>query len=153
MIRPYFPPRAGDPPPLRTRVERQVRFEEVDPLGIVWHGRYPSYFEDGRVALGELFGIGYLDLYRQGVLAPIRKMHIDYHRPLKFPERFSIEAIFHWSEAMRLNNEFIIRNADGEVATTGYTVQMLLDGQEQVLLVPPPFIAEFRQRWRQGALG
>lgn len=152
MIRPYFPHRPGDPAPLRARVERQVRFEEVDPLGIVWHGRYPSYIEDGRVALGETFGIGYLEMYRQGVVAPIRKLHLDYHRPLRFPDRFSIEAIFHWSEAVRLNYEFIIRDAAGEIATTGYTVQMLLDREENVLLVPPPFFAEFRQRWRQGEL-
>jgi acyl-CoA thioester hydrolase len=151
-MKPYFPSRAGYPSPLHIRVERRVRFEEVDPLGIVWHGRYPSYFEDARVALGERFGIGYMDLYGQGIIAPIRKMHLDYHRPLSFGEEFSIEGILHWSEAVRLNHEFVIRNASGEVTTSGYTVQMLLDREENVLLVPPPFYAEFRNRWQQGAL-
>jgi len=152
MMKPYFRYLAGDPSPLRIRVERRVRFEEVDPLGIVWHGRYPSYFEDARVALGERFGIGYMDFYGQGIIAPIRKMHLDYHRPLRFGEEFSIEGILHWSEAVRLNHEFIIRNAAGEVTTSGYTVQMLLDRAENVLLVPPPFYAEFRRRWQQGEL-
>jgi len=152
MLKPYFPSRAGDPSSLGIRVERRVRFEEVDPLGIVWHGRYPSYFEDARVALGERFGIGYMDFYGQGIIAPIRKMHLDYHRPLRFGEAFSIEGILHWSEAVRLNHEFVIRNAAGEVTTSGYTVQMLLDREENVLLVPPPFYAEFRRRWQQGEL-
>ena len=26
----------------------RVRFNETDPLGIVWHGIYSTYFEDGR---------------------------------------------------------------------------------------------------------
>jgi acyl-CoA thioester hydrolase len=26
----------------------RVRFVETDPLGIVWHGNYIQYFEDGR---------------------------------------------------------------------------------------------------------
>lgn len=152
MLKPYFRYLAGAPSSLRIRVERRVRFEEVDPLGIVWHGRYPSYFEDARVALGERFGIGYMDFYGQGIIAPIRKMHLDYHRPLSFGEEFSIEGILHWSEAVRLNHEFVIRNAAGEVTTSGYTVQMLLDREENVLLVPPPFYAEFRRRWQRGEL-
>lgn len=152
MIRPYFPHREGDPAPLRTTVERVVRFEEVDPLGIVWHGRYPSYFEDARVALGDRFGIGYMDFYGEGIIAPIRKMHVDYHKPLRFQEPFTVEGILHWTEAVRLNHEFVIRNREGEIATTGYTVQMLLDREENVLLVPPPFYAAFRERWRGGEL-
>ena len=60
MRKPYFPSRKRDPSPLRVTVERRVRFEETDPLAIVWHGRYASYFEDARSAAGEKYGIGYL---------------------------------------------------------------------------------------------
>lgn len=28
----------------------RIRFNETDPLGIVWHGNYIVYFEDGREA-------------------------------------------------------------------------------------------------------
>jgi len=152
MTRPYFPVQQGAPPPLRVTVERQVRFEEVDPLNIVWHGRYPSYFEDARVAFGEKFGIGYLDCYERGILTPIKKMHLDYQRPLRFPERFTIEGILHWSEAARLNFEFIVRNRADEVTTSGYTVQMMLDRDQEIMLIPPPFVREFLQRWRKGEL-
>ena len=79
-----------------------VTLEEVDPLGIVWHGRYPSYFEDARVALGNRFGIGYMDFYEKGIVTPIKKMHVDYHLPLTFQQPFTIEGILHWTEAARL---------------------------------------------------
>ncbi len=152
MRKAYFPTRPGDPKPLQALVERVVRFEEVDPLGIVWHGRYPSYFEDARVALGDKYGVGYLDLCRQGVLAPVKKMHVDYHRPLQFNERFTIEGLLHWSEAARLNYEFIIRDGEGRLATTGYTVQMLMDDRDNVLLLHPPFMQQFLSRWQAGEL-
>lgn len=152
MNKPYFPVQLGQPAPLRGRVSRVVRFEEVDALGIVWHGRYASYFEDARLALSNSHGIGYMDFYRQGILAPIKKMHVDYHRPLIFEETFTIEALLHWSEAARLNFEFILRNAAGEVTTTGYTVQMLMDPGKNFLLVSPPFYREFCERWQAGAL-
>ena len=152
MNKPYFRQSPESPPALRETVQRVVRFEEVDPLGIVWHGRYPGYFEDARVALGERYGIGYLDFYEAGVLAPIRKMHLDYVQPLRFGQAFTIEGILHWSEAARLNYEFILRNEKGEVTTTGYTVQMLMNADHNVLLAPPDFYLEFLNRWREGRL-
>lgn len=152
MRKAYFRSQPEAPAPLRMTVERVVRFEEVDPLGIVWHGRYPSYFEDGRVLLGEQYGIGYMDFYHQGIVAPIKQLHVDYQKPLQFGERFSIEAILHWSDATRLNHEFILRNAAGEVTTSGYSVQLLMDREQNVLMLPPPFYADFRGRWQAGEL-
>lgn len=151
MMKPYFPLKKYDPPPLHITVKRRVRFEEADPLGIVWHGRYSSYFEDARGAMGEKYGIGYLDFYRNGVVAPIRILHIDYHLPLRFYEDFTIEGILHWSEAARINFEYIIRNSEGGISTTGYTVQVMLDKDDNLLLVPPPFYREFCERWKEGA--
>ncbi len=152
MRKPYFRIQEGVPQPLRCTVERVVRFEEVDALGIVWHGRYPSYFEDGRVLLGEKYGLGYMDFYHQGVVTPIKQMHIDYNLPLRFGDPFTIEAILHWTDATRLNHEFILRNAAGEITTTGYSVQLLMDQQQNVLVVAPPFFEDFRQRWQGGDL-
>ena len=152
MRRPYFPFRQEDPLPLRHTVERRVRFEEVDALGIVWHGRYPSYFEDARAALGERYGVGYMDFHKQGVVAPIKRLYVDYHRPLKFQETFTIEGILHWSDAARINTEFILRDSRGQVTTTGYTVQVMLDSKEDLLMVPPAFYVEFREQWKTGAL-
>lgn len=150
MIAPYFPVEEGAPAPLRVEAPRQVRFEEVDSLGIVWHGRYAGFFEDARVMLGDRYGIGYMDFHGNGVVTPIRKLHVDFLRPLRFREPFMIEGILHWTETARLNMEFILRNRAGEVTTTGYSVQMMLDNGGNILLVPPPFYREFLDRWQGG---
>ena len=152
MLKPYFPKCQDQPVPLKVGVKRTVRFEEVDALGIVWHGRYASYFEDARIALGQKYGIGYMDFYTHGVVAPIKKMHFDYHRPLRFQETMMIEGILHWSEAARMNFEFIIRNSNGELATTGFTVQMMLDSNENIRVIPPSFYVEFCNKWKSGEL-
>ena len=152
MIKPYFKPLEGQPAPLRIRIEQTVRFEEVDALGIVWHGRYASYFEDARVAFGQKYGIGYMDFHANGVVAPIKQMHFDYHRPLKFGDKMTIEAILHWSEAARMNFEFIIQADNGELSTTGYTVQMMLDLDENILVLLPPFYKKFLDNWKAGVL-
>jgi len=152
MNKPYFQSIDGHPEPLCVKVERRVRFEEVDALGIVWHGRYPGYFEEARERLGEEYGIGYMDLYSRGIIAPIKKMHIDYHHPLKFQEVFTIEGILHWSEAARINFEFIIRDDQKRSATTGYTVQVMLDRDQNLCMIHPPFFEKFRKKWKAGEL-
>jgi acyl-CoA thioester hydrolase len=152
LLKPYFRPLKDGPGPLRFKVERKVRFEEVDPLGIVWHGRYPGYFEDARSGLGEKYDISYLDFHKNGVIAPIKKMHIDYHRPLMYPDIFTIEGILHWSDAARLDYEYIIRDNKGELMTTGYTVQVMLDLDKNLYMVLPAFYNEFCKRWKAGEL-
>jgi len=149
--KPYFARGEEAPPPLTALVRRQVRFEEVDPMGIVWHGRYASYFEDARVALGSRYGIGYEDFFRHGVPAPIRRLQIDFLSPLRFREEFEVEAILHWSDAARLDFEFLIRGADGGAAATGCSVQLMLDPAGELLLLPPPFVSAMREQWRAGA--
>jgi len=150
VLRPYFPARPGEPPPLRGEISRVVRFEEVDAVGIVWHGRYASFLEDARVALGDRLGVGYLDYHAAGVVAPIKKLHIDYHLPLFLNERFTVEATMHWTEAARIDLSFVLRNGEGKVATTGYSVQMMLDAERNLLLAPPEFHRAFLERWRAG---
>ncbi len=152
MRKPYFPPVKGAPSPLRLTIRRRVRFEEVDSMGIVWHGCYPSYFEDARVALGHRYGISYSDFIREQVPVPVRQMQIDYLSPLRFEDDMDITAILHWSDAARINMEYEVHNAHGQLVCAGCTVQMMLDCSLNVLLTPPPFFTEFLQRWKRGEL-
>lgn len=144
----YFEQVPDGPPPLVVQSNRRVRFEEVDPLGIVWHGRYPSYIEDGRAAFGEKYGLTYTDMYRERFLAPIVQMHIDYLSPLAFPDEFTITASLYWTESVRLNFQYLITGGDGRMVATGYTVQLLTNLDREVLLVRPAFVEEFCTRWR-----
>jgi acyl-CoA thioester hydrolase len=148
----HFPAEPDAPPPLAAEIKRRVRFEEVDPLGIVWHGRYPSYFEDGRAAFGEKFGLGYQDMQRNGFMAPIVQIHIEYHSPLAFPDEFQIEAALHWTEAVRLNFSYRLTSLGGETIATGHTVQLIQNFERQLLLVRPEFLEAFWQRWRAGQM-
>jgi len=51
-----------------------------------------------------------------------------------------------------MNFEFIIRNSEKELATTGYTIQMMLDFEENILVVPPAYFVDFCKRWKAGEL-
>lgn len=147
---PFLNAETDGPAPLKIETVRKVRFEEVDALGIVWHGRYPSYIEDARMAFGEKYELAYLDMYRENFIAPVVQMHIDYHRPLFFGEEFKVTAFLHWTDAVRLNFEYKIVSKD-ELVTSAYTVQLLSDMAQEVLLVRPDFVERFCTKWKEGA--
>lgn len=146
----YFSDSSKDPDPLRAEVGRRVRFEEVDALGMVWHGRYPSYFEDGRIAFGDSYDLSYHTFRENDTVAPVVQMHVDYKHPLRFDQMFTIEARLHWSEAVRLNFSYHLLNSEKSTIATGYTVQLLTDIQGTVLLLPPDWLVDFRQKWKEG---
>ena len=64
------------PTTLTASVIIRVRFSETDPLGIVWHGNYIKYFEEGREAFGRKYGLSYLDVQREGYRYPYRKISL-----------------------------------------------------------------------------
>ena len=104
------------------------------------------------MALGDRYGIGYRDFMRNNVAAPIRRMNIDYHLPLTFQETCTIEGILHWCPAARLNTEFIIRNVQGQITTTGCSVQMFTQPDGELMVVYPDFMQKLLRDWQKGKL-
>lgn len=149
----YFKEIEGAPAPLTFEIKRAVRFDELDPLGIVWHGNYASFFEEARVALGKHYGIGYLDFSDNNVVIPLKKFHADYNIPLEFDKTYTVRAILHWNPAARLDYEYEIYNENGDLATSGYTVHMMLDKQGNILVVKPPFFESFCEKWQKSFNG
>ena len=145
----YFEEIPGSPAPLTVETYSTVRFEEVDSLGIVWHGRYSSYFEDGRKAFGDKYGLGYLDMYNNGIYAPVVQLHFDYHTPLTFPEEFKISTTLHYTEAVKLNISYALHNAQNEIVVTGYTVQIFTTHDLEILLVRNEFLENFWKKWQE----
>ena len=121
---------------LTEKTEVRVRFNEADPLGIVWHGHYIRYFEDGREAFGNKYGIGYLDFYNHGYIVPVVNIQCDYKRSLRYGERVIVETQYIPCEAAKLKFEYKLYNADnGQVVATGSSVQVFLDRENSLLQI------------------
>ena len=59
----------------------RVRFSEIDPIKMVWHGNYVKYMEDAREAFGRRYGLGYQLIFDSGYYAPVYDMHLRYMAP------------------------------------------------------------------------
>jgi acyl-CoA thioester hydrolase len=123
-----------------------IRFNEVDVLGIVWHGHYIKYFEDGREDFGRKYGLGYMDFYREGFLVPIVSIQCDYKRPLIYGDELNIRTVYEPSDAAKLIfHYFIYRNNEQELVAQGKSVQVFLSRADQQLqIINPPFFESWK---------
>lgn len=132
---------------LSDRTEALVRFSEVDAMGIVWHGNFVKYMEDGRESFGRRFGLGYFDLYDQGLMVPLVKMDIDYKLQLKCGERIIIETTWVNCAAAKIIFSYkIFRKENMAVLMTAGTTQVFLNKKGELELCHPGFYMEWKKK-------
>ena len=128
------------------RTEVIVRFNEADPLGIVWHGHYLRYFEDGREAFGMKYGISYLDFYKNGLAVPVVSAQCDYKKPLRYGNSVIVESIYEPTSAAKLKFSYnMYESVSNDLVAVGSTMQVFVDIQNFQLQLTVP---EFFQAWK-----
>jgi len=134
---------------LINELEIPVRFNEADPLGVVWHGHYLRYFEDGREAFGKDYAISYLDFYRNNIAVPVVSVQCDYKRPLHYGDTLLLKTIFQPVPAAKLLFRYEIYHADRkDLIATGNTTQVFVDAKSfELHLIVPEFFQQWRDKW------
>lgn len=132
---------------LTHHTEVTVRFNEADPLGIVWHGHYLRYFEDGREAFGRAHGISYLDCFHHGLAVPVVSVHCDYSHPLRYGDKVIVETTYVNTRAAKLNFDYRIFEATSRrPVATGNSIQVFVDAKTfELQLTNPPFIDAWKK--------
>lgn len=124
----------------------RVRFSEVDSLGIVWHGHYITYFEEGREAFGRQHGLAYLDVFANGYTTPIVKTTLEHKLPLRYGDVARIETTVVDTPAAKMIFRFTIYNDKNEVVCNGETVQVFIDKEGELMLTNPSFYEEWKRK-------
>jgi len=126
--------------------EISARFCEVDSMGIVWHGHYVKYFEDGRESFGKEFGLGYMDVYAKGFFIPIVNINVSYKRPVEYNDEVVIETRFIDTPAAKIVFEYKLFNKNSsKVYATGSSEQVFLTKDRTLHLTVPDFFVEWKQ--------
>lgn len=129
----------------------QVRFSEIDSMRRVWHGSYIRYFEDGRESFGRRYpGIGYADMQREGIYAPIYDIHVRYLAPLAINDVAVVHTRYVFNPGARLDYGYeVYRKSDGTLCAEGSTTQLFI-GTDGELLIDKP---DYYRQWQEKFLG
>lgn len=124
-----------------------VRFGEVDSMGIVWHGNYVKYIEDGRESFGKKYGISYLDIKANDVMAPVVNLNVDFKRQVAYGEELIVETEYQDSEAAKIIfNYRIYRKSNNELVATAQSTQVLIGLDREMLYYQPDFVIEWKKK-------
>ena len=131
-----------------SKTEVLVRFNEADPLGIVWHGHYIRYFEDGREDFGKRYGIGYLDFFKNGLVIPVVNVDCSFKKSLRYGDTVIVETSFIPCEAAKIKFSYRLFNKEtNDLVATGNSVQVFLEKEHSTLqLLNPPFFEAWKRK-------
>ncbi|MCK5857160.1 MAG: acyl-CoA thioesterase [Bacteroidales bacterium] len=126
--------------------ELNIRFSDTDAMGIVWHGNYIKYMEDGREAWGAEHGLSYLDIYKNKLFTPIVEAKLSHKRTLKFGDTAIIITRYINTPAAKLVYDYeIYRKSDMMLVLKGRTVQVFTDYQENLILNTPTCVVDWKR--------
>ncbi len=133
---------------LINRHTTRTRFSEVDAMGVVWHGNYVKYLEDGREAFGDEFDLGYFDVFEDGYMTPIVKIDIDYKHMIKYGEEVLIETEFIPTQAAKIIFHYkVYKVATNKLVLTAKSVQVFLNKNYELQVTVPEFYNKWKEKW------
>lgn len=127
----------------------KVRFSEIDSMRRVWHGSYVTYFEDGREAFGRQYpGIGYADMQRAGIYAPVYDIHARYLAPMGINDVAMVITRYNYHPGARLDFSYkIYREADRTLCVEGSTTQLFIDREGQLMVDLPDYYKHWQEKY------
>ncbi len=126
-----------------------VRFSEIDSMRRVWHGSYVTYMEDGRESFGRRYpGIGYADMQRAGIYAPIYDIHVRYYAPLAMNDVAEIHTRYCYKPGARLDYAYeIYRGSDHTLCAKCSSTQLFIDTDGQLMVDKPDYYTKWQEKF------
>jgi acyl-CoA thioester hydrolase len=125
--------------PHKTRLK--VRFCEVDPYEVAWHGHYISWFEVGRNDLAFRFGLDPMQLREVGLMAPVVDLSCKFKLPARYDQEVTIQTTMQRSETAKLIFYYTVMR-DTEILAEGSTTHVLTDLKGTMLYKVPSAVQQ-----------
>ena len=132
---------------LVTTLRVRVRFSEMDALRMVWHGNYVTYLEDARERWGEEHGLAYMEMYRNGFVAPLYDLHLQYRGTAAMGDELELKIIYCRATGAKLVFHYEITNTrTSQIILTAESIQLFTDLAGEFCPALPPFYEHWLQQ-------
>ncbi|MHB0959220.1 MAG: acyl-CoA thioesterase [Pirellulaceae bacterium] len=103
----------------------RVRYQDADPMGLLHHANYFTYFEVGRTELLRAAGGNYRLMEEQGMLAVVVKAECVYHRPARYDDLLTIRTIIKRITQAKIEHEYQVYRNHERLATAHVTMALV----------------------------
>ncbi len=122
----------------------RVRYQDADPMGLLHHAHYFTYFEIGRTELLRSAGGNYRRMEEQGTFAVVVKAECVYHRPARYDDVLTIRTLIKRITYAKIEHEYQVYR-DGERLATAHVTMALVDRDGVVQRVPEWLEQDFHE--------
>lgn len=105
----------------------EVRYQETDQMGVVYHANYLVWFEIGRTKFIEFLGFQYKEMEEHNVVSPVTNANIQFKKPIRYGDNVIVETWLEAYNGIRTVYGYHILNGEGEVAVSGTTEHVIVN--------------------------
>src|SRR5690349_6649815 len=85
----------------KVKVPIEVRYQETDQMGVVYHANYLVWFEIGRTKFIEHLGLSYVEMEKNNVVSPVLDAQISFKKPVRYGEKIYVETWIEQYDGLR----------------------------------------------------
>lgn len=119
----------------------QVRYDEVDKMGYVYHGNYARYYHISRTELLRKVGICDRGLESQNIILPVIEMNIRYIKPVFYDDLITIRTRLIEMPETRMKFRHEVINQHGEVINIANSTLVFVDSKTRKPMKTPEIIS------------
>ena len=124
-------------------INKIVLPQHSDHAGVMWHGTYFNWLEEGRLDALSKVGINYLDLTKKGFELPLIDASIKYIFPLYLGDLITIESLFKVGKSPKINIQSRFLNKNKKVLTIAEVNLVLVNNLDfSIVRKRPDFISK-----------
>jgi len=97
------------------KLTKTVLPQHTDHAGVMWHGSYLNFLEEGRIDALNKVGMSYSKLSKKGFEIPVVSINIKYKIPLFHGEKFILMSQFKLEKKIRLNCKTLFLKSNGDI--------------------------------------
>ena len=112
---------------VNSEIKIQIRYDEVDQMGYVYHGNYAKYFHISRTELLNSIGICDRELEKQNIILPIIEMNIRYFKPIHYGETITVKTSLKEMPKTRLHFYHKVFDQDNKLINEAFSTMVFVD--------------------------
>ena len=124
-------------------INKTVLPQHSDHAGVMWHGTYFNWLEEGRINALSKAGLNYFDVTKRGFELPLINASIKYILPLCLGDDIKIQSLFYIGKSpkIKINSKFI--NESKKIMTIAEVSLVLVDKNNfSIIRKRPDFITK-----------
>jgi acyl-CoA thioester hydrolase len=139
----YFPKRfpiaAGKTMLKQHEIELRVRYQETDPMSLLHHANYFTYFEIGRTELLRASGGNYRQMEADGLLVVVVKVDCRFKSPARYDDLLRLRTTVTRVTHAKIEHQYELFRGE-ELLAIAHTTLAVVDRKGRVQAVPEEWL-------------